>query len=987
MTRLAVPFALALASLAASAEGLKYERPDLEMELGLTGAVFQLTPDANGPTLLLDLARFGDRWERAWGIARHFNVAIHGGRVLSASVSESKVQIRLVMKMEGDSWVEGGRADYEIELQRHTEGIVEGEFRGTFRGKPVSGRAFGQIKRPQKLIAGYIPVQPGEHPRILFRQHDIPRLREKAKTPLGLACLAAMGSMEGCGDAVGLGVTYHATGDPSWAEKARESTARHMADRSVPAFARGRQWGPRIQQVALAYDLCCDAWPPAFRKEVESYLRFICNQAYFDPLKLGQSINWNVTSNFAGPIYAGTGLTGLALWGEKGPEPSKPLPPPAVETLRPAEGYQPPKGVPVVPLVTGKGFKAWLATEGHPFGLSNDPMLSLGGLESLRPEPGASIQVDNQKATFNPLDPKHVLDEGGINLRSGLKKSTAFTFFAYTVVQVPEARTLKVQAPFSKSGRVQAVLNGVRVAHEQVIRVEKGLYPLLVALRLGADWQGLRVWFDEAGAADLERSKSHLAARQAEHLEQIKDWEYDRREWQRLGGTDPNFLRIYEMSRRMMVLFCREGCGTGGYQAESGHYFNDALEGPDVYASGFRTMFGRDLSTMGDISHYIPRLIFARVYTPDGRSHSQNISSSVSANGTRTANLFPVIPDALKPAVLWHWNRETGGNADRPDWSKLARENPAGTFVNYPMDLRPQPPAACMPLTWEAPDYGHFTFRNGWAGADDVVVQVFAKQKSSGGWGGPDAGTFRILGLGHAWAVGNVGREVRRWLENAVVLPENPDLTESELGEVTHIRTEKDGSGSVSIDLTGLLYEGKAKGLPWRERYGGVRHPGTAKPIGTALRAVAVDFSGRCGAPCLFALADRVEGGKSKEWYWQVPDVKAVTTQPNGFTIRQGNATLRAVFIAPAPVKLEVTREGRSTIKGAGHGGGTMKIQLDLSAVIAQGADPADGRFFVVATLQRGDPPAIAVAGKGLDARATVGKRVVRFDGTRVIVE
>jgi len=971
---------------------LKTELPTLEMELGLTGAVWTEAPNPDGPTLLLDLAQYGERWERVWGIARNYNVAIHSGRVVSAAISDTQVTVRLTMKIEPDAWVPGGRGSYEVALERGPDGGLQGTFRGTYRSQAVQGRAFGRVKPPVKLLADYVPVQPGEHPRVLFRKEEVPRLRERAKTELGRAALALMGSAQGCGDAIGMGVQYHVTGDKKWAEMARESTAKHMADQSVPAFARGRQWGPRLEQVAVAYDLCYDAWPVEFRRQVEGYLRFVCYQAFHDQTKLGQSINWNVGSNYAGPIFAGAGFAGMALWGEKGPEPAKPGLPSAVPAIPAAEGYKPSRDVPVVKLATAmsKSPTEWLIAGPLQAGWSLDPMVSLGGLESLRAEPGTKITVDEQEVAFALLDPKHVNErEGvktGISLEAGLKPGRVITLLAYTVLDVPEARQLKVRAPFSRSGRVQVVLNGVRVAHEQVIRVEKGLCPMLVALRLAAKWRSLEPWFEEATREDIERSEAAAASAKAEYDEALKDWEFDRREWQRLGEADVNFLRLFEMGRRMMYLFCREACGTGGYQTESGHYFNDAIDGPGRYASAYRTMFGRDVSSFEDIGAYLPRLIFARVYRADGKSDALNISSSVTPNGARCADLYPVVPDRLKPVVLWHWNRDTGGSAEKPDLAKIAAAAPVQAFLHYPLDGKPQPPEGIMPLTWEAPTFGYYGFRNTWRGDDDIVFQVFAKQHGPGGWGGADAGTFRLWGLGHPWAVGNTGREVRRWLESVVLLPEDKDLTESGLGRVIHVERGKDGSGAVSVDLTDLFYNHARKEGPWVEIYGGVRHEPKGKPAATALRAVAVDCSGACGAPCLLAIVDKIDGGKSKEWYWHVPNVNAVTTDDKGFTITQGDVTLRATFLAPAKVEVQATREGRKTTKSAGHVAGST-IVLNLSAVIAQGTQPTDGHFFVVATLQKGPAPQVKVSGAGLDARAAVGKRLVRFDGERLLME
>ena len=38
-------------------------------------------------------------------------------------------------------------------------------------------------------VPGHVAIQPGEHPRLLFRRSDLPELRERAKTPEGQAIL------------------------------------------------------------------------------------------------------------------------------------------------------------------------------------------------------------------------------------------------------------------------------------------------------------------------------------------------------------------------------------------------------------------------------------------------------------------------------------------------------------------------------------------------------------------------------------------------------------------------------------------------------------------------------------------------------------------------------------------------------------------------------------------------------------------------------
>jgi len=71
---------------------------------------------------------------------------------------------------------------------------------------------------------------------------------------------------------------------------------------------------------------------------------------------------------------------------------------------------------------------------------------------------------------------------------------------------------------------------------------------------------------------------------------------------------------------------------------------------------------------------------------------------------------------------------------------------------------------------------------------------------------------------------------------------------------------------------------------------------------------MAVDYSGKSGAPCLLAIADTIRGGKSKVWVWQlgqatgkkpINDLDRTRIEGNTFTITKGNATrARHVYFA-----------------------------------------------------------------------------------------
>jgi len=190
----------------------------------LSGALFlREAPIPDSPTLVLDVTRTGDRWERVWGFAGDFHInSPHPGRVVAGAIADGHISLTLEMGIQSGSWAKGGRAKYQVNLKQVAGETYDGTYNGEFRGVPVSGRATATLTAQRMApLAGLVPPQPGEHPRLLFRKSDLPALREKAKTPLGEAALAKMGSSnQKESDVVGLGMKYQLTGDRQFADQA-----------------------------------------------------------------------------------------------------------------------------------------------------------------------------------------------------------------------------------------------------------------------------------------------------------------------------------------------------------------------------------------------------------------------------------------------------------------------------------------------------------------------------------------------------------------------------------------------------------------------------------------------------------------------------------------------------------------------------------------------------------------------------------------------
>jgi len=130
---------------------------------------------------------------RAATEAKSLNAMDHEGTIVSASMDGNAIALKIAMTVNPDPWVKGGRGEYTVNLTRDGDKVA-GTYTGTFEGMEVKGAARGKVRlgRWPAPVPGYVPLKPGEHPRLMFRASDLPALREKAKTADGKAMLALL---------------------------------------------------------------------------------------------------------------------------------------------------------------------------------------------------------------------------------------------------------------------------------------------------------------------------------------------------------------------------------------------------------------------------------------------------------------------------------------------------------------------------------------------------------------------------------------------------------------------------------------------------------------------------------------------------------------------------------------------------------------------------------------------------------------------------
>ena len=261
----------------------------------------------------LQFAVEDDAWPgHGWGYATWFARGHSRVTVTQAKVDGDAVQLTLEVDIVGDRWSAGGRGRYTVTVKREGDRFV-GTYRGSFqldgpkgfnfqpqpRGeKPtkdtprpanpdaptieVAGAVSGRVEQPWPgKVERFKPLMPGEHPRLAFRAHEVALMKKRAaETPEGQAIMAQTRKVyEQAGHsendkfttwpAVGMAFMYQMTGEQKYADAARDNVARTLLDNiRGEGVSQDIHHGPRLQALAMAYDMAAPGWDADFRLRV-----------------------------------------------------------------------------------------------------------------------------------------------------------------------------------------------------------------------------------------------------------------------------------------------------------------------------------------------------------------------------------------------------------------------------------------------------------------------------------------------------------------------------------------------------------------------------------------------------------------------------------------------------------------------------------------------------------------------------------------------
>jgi hypothetical protein len=963
-------------------------------------------------------------WERSWFKAPRFNASTHQAIVTRGVVTPEKADLEVVTSVQADSWIKGGYGRYRVSLARQSGNRFAGSYEGVFQDSNYVGRATAMVEfgaGTGEMTAK--PVAPDEHPRLMFRKGDLPALKAKAKTPFGQAALAKLNGV------IGLALRYQLEGDPKYAEQAIPLVKALMADSGLgDKGVRGRVVGWRMEQVALTYDLCFDAWSPEMRASVEGYLIREGWLPFTGTGTLHQEIAWDSRSLYPGAIRYGPALGMLAIWGRKGDKPVPPPPPMTeVPVVNPDADYSPGQGVTVCDLKSGAMPAEWLIACGFRDEGSADALASIGGGAKARPEVGTKASDGQTNDTFRAIARKEESGHFGgfLDMARATGRKWYTVALLFTVIRNDEPGVVQI---LTDSPYDVVFLAGRELRHGALVRLEKGVYRFLIVTRVGKtnDWGRIEKKPRLLRLTEAEL-KALLEKQARDHAFEMDFYRQSLAAWEKSGGMDLGMLSLFGASQQSMAEYTVKSFGVNGFKTGD----IGSLHGPNRYAVAYRNAFGVPLTPEADMEMFLPRQMF--VETPGGGSKpvfvdllsesgfvGHEYTGSIDYTANHFSGLFPLVPDKSQPAVLWSWWRHLGIASEdeavkaleerfpgMPGYSREAHV--AWTFVHYPLGMKPVPPTGVLPLTWKTDRLETYGFRNKWEGDGTCLLLVGAHCENRG------AGAFRLAGFGRSWLAGKPGR---RLAENVVQLP-GIELDDDAPALVTRYEANNYGSGALTLDY-GQVYRTAETGI-------------------SGHRSFAVDYSGKSGAAVLVAIADRVVGFDQPVWTSPFidgdfgfggfqPGFEYREKAPKGTDVSYGTVTKKfakelAEYVREKQggsveyKKFAADRE--ALFKGMTIEGDTFRIERDgvvlrgrvfsnkpvtvakddveetrlgakMSVLhsVSSGLTARGGNeFLVVITLSKGEPPRIEAEGSGLAAKVKVGERSVSYIKDGVVIE
>ena len=431
--------------------------------------------------------------------------------------------------------------------------------------------------------------------------------------------------------------------------------------------------------------------------------------------------------------------------------------------------------------------------------------------------------------------------KGLIDLREAMGRRCWRTIYFYAVLDNPTPCYVKVYMQNQQRWEPYVYIAGQPFEKNDILFMEAGKYPVMIPWTMttyvhshGRPEQDIDFVLAEVSQEKVDRLKRHHAA-----LDAFRKACRETLAGRRAEGVSQDYEALMWLahSRLVMDRWCSEATGDRGWLIAGECYGRVSLVTAMPFGHAYRNVVGVDPARKPNLGWVVPQAVCRTVFSPDKAVMHSYGRGGGPLGVDLYARGFGFVSDDLKPMALWGWKRTQAladaGKLKAPELvvDKLDPMSAAFAFVNWPAaaggGIKEKNPAECVPHAVTDTQVLGYTFRNRWKDGNDIVTLLSGFRHAGGDWGGGNFGEMRLAGLGAQWVV-HAGWHPRSW-------PGMHPL-ESLFKEVRERdrRTGKDGSGMITLDF-----------LDQRGEVRGTRH-------------FAVDYSGKCGAPALFATVDRV---------------------------------------------------------------------------------------------------------------------------------